>query len=101
MTRAILRKKTSQIVVLDEPTSNIDSSTDKALEMIVREEFIGKTRLVIAHRLSTVVHSDKIVVMQRGVVLEFGAPQDLLAKEDGEFRKMMNAYYEANQQASL
>ena len=96
MTRAILRKNSTQIVVLDEPTSNIDSSTDKALELIVREEFVGKTRLVIAHRLSTVVQSDKIVVMQRGQVLEFGSPKELMAKDNGEFRAMMNAYNEAN-----
>lgn len=96
MVRAILQKQRCRIVVLDEPSSNVDTQTDKMLDLIVRQEFVGKTRLVIAHRLSTVMHSDRILVMKRGTVAEFDSPQALLGNPGGEFTAMVNAYNEAH-----
>ncbi|KAH9260151.1 hypothetical protein BASA81_001926 [Batrachochytrium salamandrivorans] len=96
MVRAILQKQRCRIVVLDEPSSNVDTQTDKMLDLIVRQEFVGKTRLVIAHRLSTVLHSDRILVMKKGTVAEFDSPQALLSNPIGEFTAMVNAYNEAH-----
>ena len=77
--RALLRK--SKIIVMDEPTANIDAQTDETIQKIISEEFQDTTMLTIAHRLNTVIGSDYMLVMDAGVVKEFRSPVSLL--EDG------------------
>jgi len=85
LSRALL--KPGKIVILDEATSNVDSKTDKVMQKVVREEFVGRTVLTIAHRLNTILDSDVIVVMNGGCVAEFGRPQDLL-EASGAFSEL-------------
>ncbi|KAJ2812585.1 Canalicular multispecific organic anion transporter 1 [Coemansia furcata] len=80
--RITMRKR--KIVVLDEATANVDLETDKSVQELIRKEFSDCTVLTIAHRLDTIMNSDRIVVMDKGTIAEIGTPQELLAK-DGMF----------------
>lgn len=82
--RALLRK--SKILVLDEATSAVDLETDKAIQTIIRgPQFADVTMFTIAHRLNTILESDRILVLDAGKVVEFDTPQSLLAKPDSSF----------------
>ncbi|KAJ2458991.1 Multidrug resistance-associated protein 1 [Coemansia sp. RSA 2424] len=84
--RVIMRK--CKIVVLDEATANVDLETDRAVQELIRREFSDCTVLTIAHRLDTIMNSDRIIVMDKGTIAEVGTPQDLLAK-DGMFAQLV------------
>jgi subfamily B ATP-binding cassette protein MsbA len=83
--RAILRD--SPILLLDEATSALDSESESLVQQALIRLSKGRTTIVIAHRLSTVMTADKIVVIEAGRVLEQGPPQDLL-RADGLFRRL-------------
>jgi ABC-type multidrug transport system fused ATPase/permease subunit len=87
LARAILRR--NKILVLDEPTANVDSRTDKLLQEAVSKSFKGATILAVAHRLETVINYDKILVLGSGGVLEFGSPCELIAN-GGAFCSMID-----------
>ncbi|MES9845827.1 MAG: ATP-binding cassette domain-containing protein, partial [Candidatus Sedimenticola sp. 6PFRAG5] len=75
--RAILKRP--RIMVFDEATSSLDSKTEQAIQETLREVAQDHTTLVIAHRLSTVVDSDRILVMDQGRIVEQGSHRELLA----------------------
>ncbi|KAL4141071.1 hypothetical protein PRNP1_014193 [Phytophthora ramorum] len=81
--RALL--KDSQVVVLDEATANVDTATDALIQTTIQETFAAKTVLIIAHRINTILHCDKIAVLDAGRVAEFGCPSDLLAQPQSVF----------------
>jgi len=85
--RAIL--KDAPIVILDEPTSQIDVETETALNRALARLTEGKTVLLIAHRLSTIEQADRIVVMEDGLVAESGTRQELL-DQGGIYAQMVN-----------
>ncbi|KAL2671564.1 hypothetical protein Neosp_014154 [[Neocosmospora] mangrovei] len=80
----------SKIVVLDEATSAIDVATDTLIQRNIREWFTDRTLVVIAHRLSTVVDFDRIIVLENGVLVENGSPRELWER-DGTFRSMCDS----------
>ncbi|KAJ2831924.1 Multidrug resistance-associated protein 1 [Coemansia furcata] len=84
--RVVMRKP--KIIVLDEATANVDLETDKFVQELIRKEFSDCTVLTIAHRLDTIMNSDRIIVMDRGTIAEVGTPQELLAK-DGMFAQLV------------
>ncbi|KAL7520054.1 hypothetical protein ACHAWX_004806 [Stephanocyclus meneghinianus] len=86
LARAILRK--NKILVLDEPTANVDSRTDKLLQEAVAQSFQGATIIAVAHRLDTVIDYDKILVLGNGNVLEYGSPHELI-QSGGAFASMV------------
>ncbi|KAK6462758.1 P-loop containing nucleoside triphosphate hydrolase protein [Scheffersomyces coipomensis] len=85
LARVLLKMSDSQVLVLDEATAAVDVQTDKIIQETIRSEFKSKTIITIAHRLDTVMDSDKIISLDQGQVKEFDSPQNLLNKEDGIF----------------
>mmetsp|Transcript_13074 Transcript_13074/g.20374 ORF Transcript_13074/g.20374 Transcript_13074/m.20374 type:complete len:145 (+) Transcript_13074:978-1412(+) len=87
LARAVLNK--NKILLLDEPTANVDSRTDELLQEALQKQFKGSTIIAVAHRLDTIIDYDQIVVLGHGEVLEYGAPADLLKNPDGHFSSMV------------
>ncbi len=83
--RAILRN--APILILDEPTSALDSESDALIGEALERLSAGRTTIIVAHRLSTISKSDKIVVIEAGEVVEQGTPKDLFEK-NGRFQKL-------------
>lgn len=75
----------SHILLLDEATAAVDVETDKVLQETIRAEFKDRTILTIAHRLNTIMDSDRIIVLEHGEVAEFDTPQNLLKNKDSLF----------------
>ncbi|OAT06162.1 ABC bile acid transporter [Blastomyces gilchristii SLH14081] len=89
LARAIVSQP--KIMVLDEATSAVDMATDTLIQRSIRSEFgrNSTTLLVIAHRLSTIADFDRILVMDAGKAVEFGAPKDLMQIDNGVFRGLV------------
>lgn len=75
------------ILVMDEATSNIDTETEILIEEALQKLMAGRTTIMVAHRLSTIQHADKIMVMHKGKIRESGSHQELLAK-NGLYKKL-------------
>lgn len=90
--RAALRK--NKVILMDEATANIDVNTEETIQELINEEFKDSTVLTVAHRLNTIMKSDKIAVMSFGKVAEFGAPDELLSKKKSHFSQMVNRFNE-------
>ena len=84
--RAIL--KNAPIVLLDEATASLDVENETQVQEALSQLLVGKTVMVIAHRMRTVEQADKIVVLDHGHVVEQGSPQELMSA-DGEFARMV------------
>ncbi|MFF1308500.1 ABC transporter ATP-binding protein [Streptomyces sp. NPDC058307] len=89
---ARLLLKSPPIVVLDEATAHLDSESEAAIQRALRTALSGRTSLVIAHRLSTVIEADQILVMEAGRVRECGTHDELLA-EDGLYAKLFRTQF--------
>merc|ERR1712159_163780 len=85
--RSLLRKP--KILVMDEATASIDNETDSIIQQMIRKNFSDATVLTIAHRLNTIMDSDRILVLDDGHIAELDTPENLLAKEDGHFKAMV------------
>jgi ATP-binding cassette subfamily B protein/subfamily B ATP-binding cassette protein MsbA len=82
-----------KIIVLDEATSNIDSNTEHLIQLAMEKLMAGRTALIIAHRLSTIKHCEKIIVLNRGEIVEEGSHDELL-KNSGYYSKLYKLQYE-------
>ena len=102
--RALLRKP--KILLLDEATASIDSESDEHIQQTIREAFGKITIITIAHRINTIIDSDKILVMNDGKISEYDTPKNLLSNKDSEFSSLVddmgeNAAEKMRQQAGL
>eukprot|EP00038_Savillea_parva_P030625 m.79033 g.79033 ORF g.79033 m.79033 type:complete len:1540 (+) comp9265_c0_seq4:864-5483(+) len=86
LARAVLRK--SKVLVLDEATAACDMETDDRIQVTIRQVFSDCTVLTIAHRLNTIMDSDRVMVLDKGSIAEFDTPDNLLAKPDSIFYGM-------------
>lgn len=84
--RAII--KNPAILVFDEATAAVDSETEQLIQSAIERLIRGRTTLMIAHRLSTLRKANKIIVVDKGEVIEFGTPEELLAKK-GKYYKLI------------
>ncbi|GLE07736.1 hypothetical protein PINS_up018367 [Pythium insidiosum] len=87
MARALLRE--SRVVIFDEATAAIDHETDQRLQRVIREAFAKSTVLTIAHRLDTILDSDRILVLDGGEVVAFAPPRELVDQQSGHFFELM------------
>ncbi|KAJ2832598.1 hypothetical protein GGI24_001173 [Coemansia furcata] len=87
LARALLKR--ARVLVLDEATAAIDNATDAIIQDSIRREFKDCTVLTIAHRLNTIIDSDMILVIDGGRLAEYDTPQNLLARKDSLFAKLV------------
>uniref|UniRef100_A0A8C7H4R9 ATP-binding cassette, sub-family C (CFTR/MRP), member 8 n=1 Tax=Oncorhynchus kisutch TaxID=8019 RepID=A0A8C7H4R9_ONCKI len=89
LARAFARK--SSILIMDEATASIDMATESILQKVVMTAFADRTVVTIAHRVHTILNADLVIVMKRGIILEYDRPQALLEKEDSVFAAFVKA----------
>jgi len=82
----------SQMLILDEATSNVDSRTEMKIQKAMNELMKGRTCFVIAHRLSTIQNADLILVLQDGVITEQGSHEELL-RQKGFYSTLYNSQF--------
>ncbi|XP_032412503.1 multidrug resistance-associated protein 4-like isoform X1 [Xiphophorus hellerii] len=87
LARAVLRR--NRILIIDEATANVDPRTDELIQKTIRDKFRECTVLTIAHRLNTIIDSDRILVLDGGIIQELDRPFALLQNQDGAFYKLV------------
>ena len=85
--RAILANK--KVLILDEATSSLDSETESEIQKDLQRLLQGRTSIIIAHRLSTIMNADRIIVLQKGKIIQQGKHFELI-NQPGEYRKLWN-----------
>jgi ATP-binding cassette subfamily B protein len=93
--RAILHNP--RILILDEATASVDTDTEKQIQEAVQRLVKGRTTFAIAHRLSTLRNADRLLVLKNGTIAETGTHEELLAKEGGEFARLVKMQQEMSQ----
>ena len=88
--RALL--KNAPVLILDEATSALDTESERLVQSALANLMRGRTTLVIAHRLSTVRHADRIIVLRQGAIIEQGNHAALLAR-GGHYAELYNTYF--------
>ena len=92
--RAIL--KNASILLLDEATSSLDYESEKLVQDALNNLIAGKTTIIVAHRLSTILHCDRIIVMKNGSVVETGSHESLMS-EEGEYKRVYQLHFDTLQ----
>uniref|UniRef100_A0A3Q2CN40 Multidrug resistance-associated protein 4 n=1 Tax=Cyprinodon variegatus TaxID=28743 RepID=A0A3Q2CN40_CYPVA len=99
LARAILRR--NRILIIDEATANVDPGTDELIQKTIRDKFRECTVLTIAHRLNTIIDSDRILVLDSGRIQELDRPFTLLQNKEGALYKLVQQTGEAEAEALL
>jgi ATP-binding cassette subfamily B multidrug efflux pump len=94
---AFLRSYVSNpsILILDEATSSIDTYSEELIQRATETITKGRTSIIIAHRLATIVNADKIIVMDKGLIVEEGTHHELLQKSDGYYKNLYDSQFAA------
>ena len=90
--RALL--KNPSILILDEATSSLDSESERLVQEALEELMKDRTSIIIAHRLSTIREADKIIVLEKGEIIESGSHQELIGNEQGLYRYLSQLQFE-------
>ncbi|KAJ2786338.1 Transporter of the ATP-binding cassette (ABC) [Coemansia interrupta] len=100
LARALVRR--SRLIVMDEATASVDFDTDSRIQRTIRgSEFANSTLFCVAHRLRTIIDYDRVLVLDKGKVVEFDTPTNLLQKSDGIFKNMCEQSGEYEQLVKL
>lgn len=86
--RAVLRK--NKIVILDEATANIDIATEEKIQKLMKKAFAKSTVFTIAHRINTIINSDRVMVLDEGKCIEYDNPQKLSKDPKSEFAQLIS-----------
>ena len=78
----------NKIIILDEATANVDFATDRLVQETIRSKFHNCTVITIAHRVDTILDYERIMVLERGRVVEFDKPEELLRNEQSKFAEL-------------
>ncbi|GLT54949.1 hypothetical protein SLA2020_281070 [Shorea laevis] len=97
--RALLKR--SRILVLDEATASIDNATDSTLQKTIRKEFAHCTVITVAHRIPTVMDSNKVLAISDGKIAEYDEPLKLMNKEGSLFGQLVEEYWSHSTNASM
>nr|XP_025044578.1 multidrug resistance-associated protein 7 [Pelodiscus sinensis] len=89
LARALLTQ--AKVLCIDEATASVDQKTDQLLQQTIRQRFTDKTVLTIAHRLNTILDSDRVLVMHAGKVAELDSPAALSKREDSLFQRLLTS----------
>jgi ABC-type multidrug transport system fused ATPase/permease subunit len=81
------------ILILDEATSSIDTYSEELIQKATETITKGRTSIVIAHRLATIINADKIIVMDKGQIVEEGTHQELVNKAEGYYKKLYDSQF--------
>ena len=82
-----------RLLILDEATSSIDSYSEELIQKATESITKGRTSIVIAHRLATIINADKIIVMDKGLIVEEGNHRDLIHKVNGYYKKLYDLQF--------
>ncbi|XP_069116792.1 ATP-binding cassette sub-family C member 10-like isoform X1 [Argopecten irradians] len=88
LARALLTK--AKVLCIDEATASVDLETDKLIQETIRQEFVNSTVLTIAHRINTIMDSDRVLVMDQGQVAELDSPENLLKNSQSQFYQLVH-----------
>lgn len=77
-----------KVLILDEATSSIDPQSEAIIQYAIEKLIARRTSIIIAHRLSTIRHADKVIVLEKGKIVEIGNPMDLIENSQGYFKKL-------------
>lgn len=79
------------LLLLDEVGSSVDKDTDRTIQRLIRDEFARYTTIAISHRLDAIMDFDRVIVMDKGRVVESGSPRELVKQDEGAFKSLWTA----------
>ena len=85
------------ILILDEATSSVDANAEQMIQFATEKITKGRTSIVIAHRLATIKQADKILVMDKGLIVEEGTHYELLERENGYYKNLYDKQFSLEQ----
>ncbi|XP_058078888.1 ABC transporter C family member 7-like isoform X1 [Magnolia sinica] len=88
--RVILKRR--KVLVLDEATASVNTATDSLIQQTLRQQFSGRTVITIAHRITSVLNGDMVLLLDNGLIVEYDSPMELLENKSSSFARLVVEY---------